>query len=211
MSGVRVLVGTRKGAFLLTSDARREQWDITGPHFGGWEMFHLKGSPAEPNRVYASLSGGRDGQLIQRSSDGGKTWEAVGNQFMYNGVLGTHQWYDGTLRPWEFKRVWHLEPSLTDPDTVFAGGEDAAVFRSTDGGQTWHEFAGLRGQCSAPSWQPGNGGLCLHTILLNPSKPRRMALPIACHRDDVNGLWLVRVNIDDEAEVAGQIAADLLP
>ncbi|TME39408.1 MAG: exo-alpha-sialidase [Chloroflexi bacterium] len=193
MSGVRVLVGTRKGAFLLTSDARREQWDITGPHFGGWEMFHLKGSPAEPNRVYASLSGGRDGQLIQRSSDGGKTWEAVGNQFMYNGVLGTHQWYDGTLRPWEFKRVWHLEPSLTDPDTVFAGGEDAAVFRSTDGGQTWHEFAGLRGQCSAPSWQPGNGGLCLHTILLNPSKPRRMFVAISAagvfRTDDAGETW----------------------
>ena len=136
MSGVRVLVGTRKGAFVLTSDGKREQWDVSGPHFAGWEIYHLKGSPADPNRLYASQSSGWFGQLIQRSDDGGKTWEPVGNKFVYDGVPGTHQWYDGTPHPWEFKRVWHLEPSLTDPDTVYAGVEDAALFRSTDGGQT---------------------------------------------------------------------------
>ena len=135
MASVRVLVGTRKGAFVLTSDGKREQWDVSGPHFAGWEIYHLKGSPADPNRLYASQSSGWFGQLIQRSNDGGKTWEPVGNKFVYDGVPGTHQWYDGTPHPWEFKRVWHLEPSLTDPDTVYAGVEDAALFRSTDGGQ----------------------------------------------------------------------------
>ena len=140
MSKVRVLVGTRKGAFILTSDGKREKWDVSGPHFAGWEIYHLKGSPADPNRLYASQSTGWFGQLIQRSNDGGKTWEPVGNKFVYDGVPGTHQWYDGTPHPWEFKRVWHLEPSLTDPDTVYAGVEDAALFRSTDGGQTWQEL-----------------------------------------------------------------------
>src|SRR6516162_2899622 len=135
MSGVRVLVGTRKGAFILTSDGKREKWDISGPHFAGWEMYHLKGSPVDPDRIYASQSTGWFGQLIQRSSDGGKSWEPVGNEFRYDGPTGTHQWYDGTPHPWEFKRVWHLEPSHTDPDTVFAGVEDAAMFRSTDGGR----------------------------------------------------------------------------
>ena len=135
MSKVRVLVGTRKGAFVLESDGKRQKWDISGPHFGGWEMYHIKGSPADPNRLYASQSTGWFGQVIQRSNDGGKTWEPVGNKFVYDGVPGTHQWYDGTPHPWEFKRVWHLEPSLTDPDTVYAGVEDAALFRSTDGGQ----------------------------------------------------------------------------
>ena len=142
MSGVRVLVGTRKGAFVLTSDGKREKWDVSGPHFAGWEIYHLKGSPVDPNRIYASQSSGWFGQMIQRSNDGGKTWEPVGNKFVYDGVPGTHQWYDGTPHPWEFKRVWHLEPSLTDPDTVYAGVEDAALFRSTDGGQTWQELAG---------------------------------------------------------------------
>jgi len=155
MSKVRLLVGTRKGAFVLTSDGKRQNWDISGPHFAGWEIYHVKGSPADQNRLYASQTSGWFGQLIQRSNDGGKTWEPVGNQFVYDGVPGTHQWYDGTPHPWEFKRVWHLEPSLTDPDTVYAGVEDAALFRTTDGGQSWHELKHLREHGSGPHWQPG--------------------------------------------------------
>ncbi len=193
MSGVRVLVGTRKGAFVLTSDGKREQWEVSGPHFGGWEIYHLKGSTVDPNRVYASQSSGWHGQLIQRSDDGGKTWAPVGNKFVYDGVPGTHQWYDGTPHPWEFKRVWHLEPSLTDPDTVYAGVEDAALFRSSDGGQTWQELSGLRGHGSGPRWQPGAGGLCLHTILLDPSDPGRIYIAIsaagAFRTDDGGQTW----------------------
>lgn len=172
MSRVRVLAGTRKGAFVFTSDGVRRDWTVDGPFFGGWEIYHLKGSPVDPNRLYASQSSGWFGQLIQRSDDGGKTWNPVGNQFAYDGVPGTHQWYDGTPHPWEFKRVWHLEPSLTDPDTVLAGVEDAALFRSVDGGQSWTELSGLRGHGSGPHWQPGAGGMCLHTILQDPAAPR---------------------------------------
>src|SRR5258708_5704793 len=168
MSGGRVLVGTRKGAFVLTSDGKRERWDISGPHFAGWEIYHVKGSPADPDRVFASQSTGWFGQLIQRSDDGGQTWEPVGNQFSYDGVPGTHQWYDGTPHPWEFARVWHLEPSLDDPDTVYAGVEDAGLFRSTDGGQQWQELPRLRCHRSGPSRQPGAGGMCLPTIILGP-------------------------------------------
>jgi photosystem II stability/assembly factor-like uncharacterized protein len=193
MSGVRLLVGTRKGAFILTSDAGRQQWNVNGPHFTGWEMYHLKGSPVDPDRLYASQSSGWFGQLIQRSNDGGQTWEPVGNQFTYDGVPGTHQWYDGTPRPWEFKRVWHLEPSLTDPDTVYAGVEDAALFRTTDGGQSWHELSGLRGHGTGPNWQPGAGGLCLHTILLDPKQADRMFVAIsaagAFRSDDAGTTW----------------------
>jgi len=136
VSGVRVLVGTRKGAFILTADGRRDQWKVAGPYFAGWEIYHVKGSPADPDRLYASQSSGWSGQVIQRSDDGGVTWEPVGNQFAYDGTPGTHQWYDGTPHPWEFARVWHLEPSLADPDTVYAGAEDAGLFRSGDGGQS---------------------------------------------------------------------------
>ena len=177
MSKVRVLVGTRKGAFVLTADGKRKNWDVSGPYFGGWEMYHLKGSPADPNRLYASQTSGWFGQLIQRSNDGGKTWEPMNNKFVYDGVPGTHQWYDGTPHPWEFKRVWHLEPSLTDPDTVYAGVEDGALFRSTDGAQSWQELSGLRKHGTGPHWQPGAGGLCLHTILLDPSDPAESTLP----------------------------------
>ena len=179
MSSVRVLVGTRKGAFILTSDAKRAKWEINGPHFGGWEIYHVKGSPADPNRLYASQSSGWFGQVVQRSDDGGKTWETAGNKFEYEGDPGTHQWYDGTPHPWAFKRVWHFEPSLKDPDTVYAGIEDAALFLSKDAGQTWQELPGLRGHGSGPKWQPGAGGMCLHTILLDPTNPERIYIAIS--------------------------------
>ena len=178
MSGVRVLVGTRKGAFILTADGTRDRWQVSGPHFAGWELYHIKGSPADPDRLYASQSSGWFGQMVQRSCDGGKTWEAVGNQFAYDGTPGTHQWYDGTQHPWEFKRVWHMEPSLTDPDTVFAGVEDAAIFRTTDAGQTWHELPGLR-EAKGNLWQPGAGGMCLHTILQDPTNADRLYIAIS--------------------------------
>jgi photosystem II stability/assembly factor-like uncharacterized protein len=179
MSSVRVLVGTRKGAFVLSADGTRRKWEVSGPHFGGWEIYHLKGSPVDPNRIYVSQSNSWFGQTIQRSDDGGQTWEAVGNEFRYEGETGTHQWYDGTQHPWEFARIWHLEPSLTDPDTVYAGAEDAALFRSTDGGRSWAELSGLRTHNSGPRWQPGAGGMCLHTILQDPTDSQRLYVAIS--------------------------------
>jgi photosystem II stability/assembly factor-like uncharacterized protein len=193
MSGVRVLVGTHKGAFVLTADGKRKDWQVSGPHFGGWEVYHVKGSAVDPNRVYAAKHTDWHGQVIQRSNDGGVTWEPVGNKFSYEGEPGTHQWYDGTPHPWEFKRVWHLEPSLTDPDTVYAGVEDAAMFRTTDGGQNWQELPLLRTHASGPKWAPGAGGLAVHTILADEINNGRMYVAIsaagAFRTDDAGDSW----------------------
>ncbi|MGA7244440.1 MAG: exo-alpha-sialidase [Terracidiphilus sp.] len=214
MSKVRVLVGTKKGAFILTSDAKRDNWEVSGPFFAGWEIYHMKGSPVDPERIYVSQTSGWFGQLLQASTDGGKTWFQPGvkpeneapqwppvksNRFAYDSSdetgkpLTTHQWYDGTQKPWEFKRVWHLEPSLTDPNTVFAGVEDAAIFRSTDGGENWSEMPGLRGHGTGPDWQPGAGGMCLHSIILDPSNPERIYIAIsaagAFRTDDGGKTW----------------------
>src|SRR3984893_8421259 len=202
MSKVRVLAGTRKGAFILTADGKRQNWEVSGPHFAGWELYHLKGSPADQHSACDSQTSRWVGQVIHRSDDGGKTWHQPGtppgeqtapdgtpkgesNKFVYDTSaetgkpLTTHQFYDGTQHPWEFKRVWHLEPSLTDPDTVYAGIEDAAIFRSTDGAQNWKELPGLRGHGTGPKWQPGAGGMCLHTIILDPKAPQRMWIAIS--------------------------------
>jgi photosystem II stability/assembly factor-like uncharacterized protein len=194
MTGVRVLVGTHKGGFILTSDGTRRNWEIEGPLFGGWEVYHIKGSPVDPNRLYAAQSMGWFGQMIQRSDDGGKTWEPAGNQFTYEGTPGTHLWYDDTPHPWGFLRVWHLEPSLSDPDTVYAGVEDAALFKTTDGGKSWQELAGLRCHPTAPTWHPGAGGLAVHTILLDPKNPDRIFIAISAagvfRTDDGGKTWL---------------------
>lgn len=194
MTVVRVLVGTQKGAFVLSSDGYRSEWEVAGPYFGGWEIYHVAGSPVDPSRIYLSQSSGWFGQVVQRSDDGGASWRPVGNQFCYEGARGTHQWYDGTPHPWEFARVWHLEPSGTDPDTVLAGVEDAALFRSTDGGETWAELAGLRTHASGPSWQPGAGGMCVHTVLVDPSAPERLHVAISAagvfRSEDGGATWV---------------------
>ena len=210
MSKVRVLVGTRKGAFILTADGARKRWKVSGPHFAGWEIYHVKGSPVDPNRIYASQTSGWFGQIIQRSDDGGKTWNTPGskpeelkspdgmskgesNKFVYDGIPGTHQWYDGTQHPWEFKRVWHLEPSLHDAEHVYAGVEDAALFESKDGGKSWKELSGLRQHDTGPKWQPGAGGMCLHTILLDPQDRQRIFVAISAagsfRTDDGGTTW----------------------
>ena len=193
MSGVRVLVGTAKGAFILTSDGKRQQWNVEGPLLAGWTVYHMKGSPVDSNRIYASQCSDWFGQVIQRSSDGGRTWETPGNEpvpkmdgmpsgtsnkFVYEGDPGTHMWYDGTPHPWEFKRVWHLEPSLTDADYVYAGVEDAALFLTTDGAQTWKELPGLREQ-KGNEWQPGASVMGLHTIILDPTNHDRIYVAIS--------------------------------
>jgi photosystem II stability/assembly factor-like uncharacterized protein len=187
------MLGWCENAFVLTSDGKRKKWEVSGPHFAGWEIYHVKGSPVDPNRLYCSQSNGWFGQVIQRSNDGGSTWESMGNKFVYDGVPGTHQWYDGTPHPWEFKRVWHLEPSLSDADEVYAGVEDAALFRSADGGQNWEELSGLRKHGSGPHWQPGAGGMCLHTVILDPSDPKRIFIAIsaagAFRTDDGGKAW----------------------
>lgn len=214
MAKVRVLVGTRKGGFILTSDGTRDTWKVSGPLFAGWEVYHMKGSASDPNRIFASQSSAWFGQIIQRSDDGGKTWSipggeklpdpygppsGVSNKFAYDTSsktgkpLTTHQWYDGTQHPWEFKRVWHLEPSLDDPDLVYAGVEDAALFVSKNGGKSWQELSGLRGHKTGKEWAPGAGGMCLHTIIIDPTNPKRIYIAIssagAFRTDDGGKTW----------------------
>jgi photosystem II stability/assembly factor-like uncharacterized protein len=152
----------------------------------------MKGSPVDPQRIYASQSSGWFGQIVHRSDDGGETWATMNNEFTYDGEVGTHQDFNGTQVPWKFKRIWHFEPSPHDADTVYAGAEDAALFRSTDGGESWQELRGLR-QAKGHLWQPGAGGMCLHTILLHPHNANIIIVAISAggvfRTDDGGETW----------------------
>ncbi|WP_201733267.1 sialidase family protein [Acidithrix sp. C25] len=193
MTEVRLLIGTKKGAFIIDSANGRSQWQIQGPLFGGWEIYHINASPLNKNLIYASQFNGWFGQVLQRSFDAGKTWEAVSNSFNYSGEPKPHLWYDGSSHLWEFAKVWNLSPSLFDEKTVFAGIEDAAIFVSHDAGESWGELHGLREHSTAGSWQPGAGGLCLHTVIQDPTNSNRIYVGIsaagAFKSDDAGLNW----------------------
>ena len=188
MGSVRLLVGTRKGGFVLSAGADRKNWQISGPHFGGWETFHIQASPSDPDLIYAAPWTGWHGTVIQRSGDGGRTWEPKGNQFTYSDGEATHQGFTGEQMPWAFKRAWHLEPSPIAAEVVYAGIEDAALFRSSDGAISWEELSGVRRHPTASQWQPGGGGMCLHTIVFDPEVYAQMqgsvaTWPLKCRKE----------------------------
>src|SRR5919108_468602 len=188
MSGIRVLVGTRKGAFILTSDGKRERWDISGPHFAGWEMYHLKGSPADPNRLYASQSTGWHGQVVQRSDDGGQTWEPVGNEL--SGLRGHktgEQWQPGAGGLCLHTIIIHPD----DPQRMFVAISAAGTFRTDDGGETWRPInKGLRSR-ELPD-EEREVGHCVHRIAMNPSRPDTLFMQKHWHvmrSDDGGESW----------------------
>ncbi|MDR5683522.1 MAG: exo-alpha-sialidase [Armatimonadota bacterium] len=198
MQGVRLLVGTRKGGFVLTSDETRGRWDVRGPLFGA-EVYHMQGSSSDPDRVYAAICSSWSGVVIQRSGDGGRSWHPVGNEFAYADGSTTHQDFSGEQQPWKFRRVWHIEPAPDDwpvpggGEAVVAGAEDAALFVSGDGGTSWTELSALRKHPSHLRWMPGAGGLCLHTILFDPMRPQRLYVAISAagvfRSDDAGASW----------------------
>ena len=132
----------------------------------------------DPNRLYASQSSGWFGQIIQRSNDGGKTWSRAGNKFCYDGVPGTHQWYDGTPHPWELQASVALEPSLTDVEAVYAGAEDAALFRSEDGGRIGRSCQVCGGTVRGRIGSRGRAG-CVCIRSFDPSDPKRIYIAIS--------------------------------
>ena len=177
MSGVRLLVGTRKGRVRPNRRRETEQVGHQRSTFRGLGDLPPQGIARRSRsalRVAVERLVRTSHPAFQRRR---KTWETMGNEFRYEGVPGTHQWYDGTQHPWEFKRVWHLEPSLTDPDTVYAGVEDAALFKSADGGRTWEELAGLRGHASGPV----AAGRRRHVPAHDPARPRQSESDLCRH------------------------------
>lgn len=168
MTTVRLLVGTTKGLFVYSSDEQRRLWRCEGPQLAEWEIYSALGDP-KGEGVLAGASHAAYGPSVRKSDDGGATWTQIADGPRYPTETG-----------FKFNRVWQLIPGhSSEPDTVFAGVEEAGLFVSRDRGATWSELDGLTSHPTRPGWFPGAGGMCLHTILIDPQDPRRMWVGIS--------------------------------
>ncbi len=189
---VTVLVGTTRGAFFYHSDADRKNWEMTGPHLDGWEIYSLcglndsNGNGNQSNgRIFAGTSHFVYGTTIRVSDDMGETWTQVEASPRYSEDSG-----------FKMNRIWQIVPGHpAQPGTMYAGVDEAGLFASHDGGTTWEEVTGLSRHSTRGEWGPGNGGLCLHTILVDPTNPKRMWIGISAvgvfRTDDGGQNWKV--------------------
>jgi hypothetical protein len=161
-----LLVGTMKGAFVLRSDESRKKWKIEGPHFRGEAVYALlHDTRAGRPRTFAATNSMHWGPTLRTSDDNGATWSEPGPQ--------TVRFPADSGRA--LAQIWQIAPGrATEPDVFYCGVEPAALFESRDGGESWQPNKGLLNHEHQPKWQPGGGGLCLHTIVLDPENPRRM-------------------------------------
>lgn len=183
-----VLVGTMKGAFAFRSDMKRKKWKMDGPHFRGEAVYALlhdtRGGRA---RTYAATNSMHWGPTVRFSDDGGKTWTSgEGRSVRFPPDSGR-----------SVAQIWQIAPGhADDPDFLYCGVEPAALFESRDAGQTWEPNQGLLNHEHQPKWQPGGGGLCLHTIVLDPRDSSRMLIAISTggvyRSDDGGKTWRAR-------------------
>lgn len=185
---VVLLVGTMKGAFLFHAGADRREWRMDGPYFRGEAVYALAFDQRGGRRRV--LAGGQSmhwGSVVRTSDDFGATWSAPDRQnvrFPEDSGLA-------------LANIWQIRPGRpSEPDVVYAGVEPAALFESRDAGESWSPVEGLLNHEHRPRWQPGGGGLCLHTIVLDPAEPRRMAIAISTggvyRTDDGGATWRAR-------------------
>ncbi len=163
-----VMVGTKKGAFVFESKDGRRTWKSTGPHFKGTQIYHVTYDPRN-KLMLAAVDSFVWGPTVARSSDLGKTWKESKKppKFPKGGDLTVN-------------RVWHIEPASEDePEVIYCGVDPGALFKSVDGGESWSLNRGLLNHETRPKWQPGFGGLCLHTILVDPRDPDSMIVAIS--------------------------------
>ena len=185
-SEVNVLLGTRKGAFILQSNTRRRTWKIIGPLLKGTSVFHMSFDKRDGKTIYAAVNSGHFGPTVEVSRDFGKTWSNAEKppRFPENSGLSV-------------ENVWHVEPGLADePDVVYAGVAPAALFRSGDRGKSWDLNENLNNHPTRSEWQPGAGGLCLHSIVLDPSNQKRMYVGISAvgvfKTEDGGKTWITK-------------------
>ena len=183
---VNVLVGTNKGLFLYQSDANRREWKLRGPFLSGWEVYSVLGDSRHGQRIFAGTSHMAYGPTLRVSEDFGETWQQISD--------GPHYPAETNFK---LNRFWQIVPGHeSDPDTLFVGAEEAGIFVSRDRGASWQELDGLTKHPTRPGWFPGAGGMCLHTILIHPTNPKRMWVAMSAvgvfRSDDSGETWQSR-------------------
>jgi len=210
--GVTVLVGTTKGAFLLSGGDTREGWSVSGPHCDGWPINHVIGD-ADSGTIWAGGGGDWSGAGVWRSEDGGKTWALTK---LTKGTIDdwaandpeTAKFLNWTPQdvPFEdaFSQIWSLGYAH---GTLYAGTKPARLLASKDGGESFEHLEGLANHPSADSWNPGAAGLVLHTIVSHPDDPRKLWIAISAAgvfaSEDGGASWERRNRLSNAAACEG--------
>lgn len=177
---VRLFVGTRKGGYVVESNVERRKWTVHGPFQPGGDVFHVIADPREEGAVYASVNSPFLGPMLFRSADWGRKWKEIAPPMMTVRRDRPAPDFSGPPPAHPVTNLWHVEPGPeNEPKTMFIGIDPASLFRSDDRGTSWTPLNGLNEHPTRPQWNPGAGGMCLHTILLDPSRPRRMYVGIS--------------------------------
>ena len=180
---MRILVGTRKGTYVVVGDTGRTRWKMTPVAHEGDEVFHVVADPRHPGDLYAAVNNQFWGPEVQRSRNGGKTWKEIATPLNPPRKERTFQMNESEPSapvPRPVNNLWHIEPSLaSEPDTLYLGADPHLLFRSTNLGASWEPIEAINNHPSHKEWTPGFGGACLHTILIDPREPKRLYIGLS--------------------------------
>jgi len=194
---IRILVGTRKGSYIVEGDRKRKSWKVGPAAHVGQEVYHVVADPRHPGDLYACVNSWLYGPVVYGSHNYGKKWAEIGTPLMASTKTRPPK-FDGnpdTPAPvYPLANIWHVEPGLpSEPDTLYLGADPHLLFRSKDRGTTWEPIESLNNHPARKDWSPGAGGACLHTILVDPRDAQRLYVGLSAvgtfRSDDGGESW----------------------
>lgn len=191
---VHLMIGTRKGGYIAESDLKRKKWTVKGPIRPGMDVFHMVADPRHPGDLYLAANSPFLGPMMFRGTGWGKKWTEIAPPMMDVQAKRPNPFELPEMPKYPIVNLWHVEPGRADePSSLFLGVDPGSLYRSHDLGDSWEAVSGLNDHETRPKWGPGAGGLCLHTIALDPTRPKRMYIGISAagtfRSDDGGDRW----------------------